>query len=359
MLRYLAWCIERHAIQQRFLNGAKYWIPWRKSRAVFVSIDVLCALPYRLRSLHAVTMKKVPSHWLILVQWCCATAQGRSQMSKNTSSNAQWISESVTDASPLQYWNCLFDAVIARLTETVATPSFSGDKVLLDDTMATVLESVDALEKLHAEFALELVRCQAYESHFLASENALARARADLVDTRDGERRAQFLALHDCLTSLPNKSYFLWHIERELTKCKANRQTLALIYVDIDGFKPINDKHGHDFGDELLKVIALRLTQSVRPGDVVSRVGGDEFACLLADSPDRKRLSALASNMLNTVSEPLTVGSHSLEVHASIGIARCPTDGVSSERLLNHADNAMYRAKRQKLGYAFSDLIGT
>jgi diguanylate cyclase (GGDEF)-like protein len=87
-------------------------------------------------------------------------------------------------------------------------------------------------------------------------------------------------------------------------------------------------------------------------------MGGGEFACLLADSPGRKQLAAFALRLSNTVSEPLKIGSRSLKVRASIGIAMCPTDGATSEVLLNNADSAMYRAKRQKTGYAFCDLVG-
>ncbi len=103
----------------------------------------------------------------------------------------------------------------------------------------------------------------------------------------------------------------------------------------------------------MLRIVAARLARSVRADDMVSRVGGDEFACLLADVPSREQLSHLACKMFDAVSAPMKIGQLKLTVRASIGIAVCPTDGASAEALLKSADNAMYRAKRQNTGYAF------
>jgi diguanylate cyclase (GGDEF)-like protein len=130
---------------------------------------------------------------------------------------------------------------------------------------------------------------------------------------------------------------------------------LAVLYLDLDGFKPINDRHGHETGDGLLRVVAARLARAVRSDDMVCRVGGDEFVCLLGDVLNRQQLSHLACKLFDAVSAPLRIGTLDLLVRPSIGIAVCPQDGDTTDALLRRADTAMYRAKRQQLGYAFFD----
>ena len=286
-------------------------------------------------------------------------------MLKSAANNLQ-IYEGTADRlssdAPLLHWNCLYDAVVARLVAAVAAPFESVQCMRGYDATATaramVLECVEAFQQLHVELTLAINRCQGSERDLLTSETALATARADLLRTRDGERQARFLALHDCLTSLPNKSYFRWHVDQALANRLYYWRPIALIYMDIDRFKPVNDTHGHDVGDELLKAITSRLTESMRSEDVVSRIGEDEFACLLVKSPDRKRLTRLAFTLVNTISAPLKIGNYTIAVRASIGIAMCPAHGTTADLLLKNADEAMYRAKRWKSGYAFCDPIG-
>ena len=126
------------------------------------------------------------------------------------------------------------------------------------------------------------------------------------------------------------------------------RPAFALLHLDLDSFRSINDTHGQDAGDELLQIVAARLARAVRADDLVSRMGGDAFACVLADVPGRLQLVHLACTLFDAVSAPQKIGDLKLTVHPSIGIASGPTDGTN-------ADAAMVRAKRQKIGYAFFD----
>ncbi len=256
-------------------------------------------------------------------------------------------------------WDDLLNAVKTRLRETVGEhlgassephPSEAPGRV-----QSSVLECVSALDHLHATLTHELGRCRQLKMEVLSAQAALAQARTELVGTRAGEKRARHLALHDGLTSLPNRRFFRERLDKALIDVEPLRPALALLYLDLDGFKPINDTHGHDAGDELLKIVAARLSRVVRAGDMVSRLGGDEFACLLADSVDRRHLTHLASKVFDAVSAPLKIGKLKLTVRPSIGIAICPTDGDTTEALLKSADAAMYRAKRHQSGYAFFD----
>jgi diguanylate cyclase (GGDEF)-like protein len=130
-------------------------------------------------------------------------------------------------------------------------------------------------------------------------------------------------------------------------------QALAVLFLDLDGFKSINDTHGHFIGDEVLSVVAARLDKAVRADDVVCRFGGDEFAFFMQNLPQRKQLSAVACKLFDTVSAPLKVGQLTLTVLPSIGVASYPHDGLCADALLKHADTAMYQAKRSQTGYAF------
>ena len=216
-----------------------------------------------------------------------------------------------------------------------------------------------ALDQLRPGLAQERGYGERLERELQEVRAALAEARRDLAGTRDGERRALHLAEHDSLTALPNRSCFQTRLNEALAQHlpagSATTPTLAVLFLDLDDFKPINDRHGHQTGDELLRIVAQRLTRAVRAGDMVCRLGGDEFACLLATPIGREQLSHVASKLFDAVSAPLTVGPLELTVRPSIGIAICPDDGNTAAALLQHADTAMYRAKRRQLGYSFFD----
>ena len=250
-------------------------------------------------------------------------------------------------------WNDLFNAVKDRLRSTVAEPDSLASNA--HRVRASVLECVQALDQLHATLSHEFERSQQLEVDVRSAQAALAQAHAELIGTQAGEQRARHMAMHDSLTSLPNRTCFFERLDHALAIAPSQQQPLALLYLDLDGFKRINDEHGHDAGDELLRIVAARLSRTVRAGDLVSRLGGDEFSCLLTDVRSREQLAQLAGKLLDAVSAPLQMGALKFSVRASIGIAVCPTDGKSSEALLKSADAAMYQAKRQRSGHAFFD----
>ena len=259
-------------------------------------------------------------------------------------------------------WDCLFSAVCERLRSTVGERFATEHEAQGHDTAirvrADVRECLEALDQLHASLTHERRRRQQLETKLLIAQTSLAQARAELADTEEGEMRARRLGLHDGLTALPNRSFFRWRLDHALSHTERERQTLAVLYLDLDGFKPINDVHGHDAGDELLRIVAARLTRAMRAEDMVSRMGGDEFACLRSGLQSRDQLTRLVGKLMNVVSAPLKFGSIKVTVRPSIGIAMSPGDGATAEALLKNADAAMYSAKRQRTGYAFfSDCV--
>ena len=248
-------------------------------------------------------------------------------------------------------WDTLFDAVSARLTAIASESAAAGLRTGL-------AECVEAMNGLHLSLGHERTRNRQLELELFDARTALAQARVELVGSRSEERRSRRLALHDDLTLLPNRSFFGEWLEQTLVRTVPLQQSFAVLYLDLDGFKPINDTHGHAVGDELLRIVASRLARAVRAEDVVSRLGGDEFACLLTNLPGREQLGQLARKLFDAVAAPVKIGAHELTVSPSIGIAMCPADGNSADALLRNADAAMYRAKRARSGYAFFDQRG-
>jgi diguanylate cyclase (GGDEF)-like protein/PAS domain S-box-containing protein len=174
----------------------------------------------------------------------------------------------------------------------------------------------------------------------------------DITREREAERQLRHLALHDPLTGLANRALFHEQLgQATRVRHDETRQT-ALLYLDLDEFKAINDRWGHDIGDEVLCEVAARIERSVRPGDTAARLGGDEFAVVLADVEPADAVTVV-ERLLDEIARPLRCGSgHELSTSASIGIA-C---GHDPEALLREADTAMYRAKAHpELGYAFFD----
>jgi diguanylate cyclase (GGDEF)-like protein/PAS domain S-box-containing protein len=186
--------------------------------------------------------------------------------------------------------------------------------------------------------------------YMLANDvTALKRAQEDLrfaaLQLQQDARRLEFLAHHDTLTGLPNRAMFTDRAREAVAHARRHDKTAAFLFLDMDDFKQVNDRLGHEVGDGLLKVIASRLRASVRGDDFVARIGGDEFCVLLQDIAEPREAAAVAQKLLQELGKPYRVGDHELSSGASIGIACVPQDGDDAAALLRLADQAMYRAK--------------
>jgi len=253
----------------------------------------------------------------------------------------------------------LFHAIQDRIA-AAAGDAFSARCVAQGEDPAArmrvvVLECAAELGHLRATMATEVGHRRLLERTVDELQCELANVRAELAGTKVAERVARHQALHDGLTLLPNAEYFRTRVDNALVRVRQHEQPVAMLFLDLDGFKAINDTHGHVTGDAVLRIVAARLVGGIRAEDVVSRVGGDEFACLLVGVQSRAQLSRLVCQVFDSVASPLTIGGIGLSIRASIGIAMSPADGTTSVALMKNADAAMYRAKRQKRGYVFFD----
>jgi diguanylate cyclase (GGDEF)-like protein/PAS domain S-box-containing protein len=174
----------------------------------------------------------------------------------------------------------------------------------------------------------------------------------DITERVAAEEKLRYLASHDPVTGLHNRNWLLDHFPRATARARRHETLLAVLFIDLTGFKQINDVYGHAHGDRILIATAARLKQCVRETDAVTRLGGDEFVVLLEDVGAFTGAVHIAEKMLRTIAEPLRVDDDTVAVGASIGIAFYPHDGKTSEELLSRADAAMYLAKRhQAHGY--------
>ena len=167
---------------------------------------------------------------------------------------------------------------------------------------------------------------------------------SDLADRRRAERSA-FDATHDFLTQLPNRSGLAEEFAATTERMAAAGRAAALFFIDLDGFKDVNDKYGHLVGDTLLQLVATRLRNAIRGTDLLARYGGDEFV-LLVDLARAEDATLVGNKLIRVISDPYTVDEHRVRISASIGAAFHPQDGSDVEALVRAADNAMYRAKR-------------
>jgi diguanylate cyclase (GGDEF)-like protein/PAS domain S-box-containing protein len=167
----------------------------------------------------------------------------------------------------------------------------------------------------------------------------------DISDRKRAEEQIEFHAYHDVLTNLPNRKLFTDRLTHTLSRARRSGKPLAVMFVDLDHFKSINDTLGHEAGDELLLQMARRLRDNVRDDDTVARLGGDEFTIILSELRHPEDAISVAEKLIKAVEQPLTISGTSIEVSASIGIALYPDDGADAESLLRNADSAMYRAK--------------
>ena len=168
---------------------------------------------------------------------------------------------------------------------------------------------------------------------------------SDLKEIEDSQEKANYLAYHDPLTGLYNRINFEEYLEHALLSAKRKASMLAILFIDLDRFKTINDTLGHGIGDAVLKVVAQRLKATLRKSDFISRWGGDEFVVILEDLESLSNATTAAEKIIKSLQKPFHVKQHTLMTSASIGIALYPDNGEDSQTLIKHADSAMYLAK--------------
>ena len=174
-----------------------------------------------------------------------------------------------------------------------------------------------------------------------------------LYDSEVQEEKNRYLAYHDVITGLANRSLFNDRIEQALAQAERHARAFAVLFIDLDKFKSINDTYGHDIGDKVLQMVAARLQACVRDEDTVCRTGGDEFLCLLMEVNEEADVASIADSMIGKISEACEFTDAKLIVKPSIGIAIYPQDGTTAEVLLKNADAAMYKSKQNSEGFFF------
>lgn len=168
----------------------------------------------------------------------------------------------------------------------------------------------------------------------------------DVTERRQAEQAVRFMAQHDSLTGLANRSMLMEQLERHLALAKRHGHGVALLFLDLDGFKPVNDRFGHNVGDQVLQIVAERFGKVIRDGDLLCRQGGDEFVVLVPEAGNSDELLKMGWKLVEASRAPFSELDPAIAISASVGIARYPEHGNSSEQLLAAADNAMYAAKR-------------
>lgn len=177
---------------------------------------------------------------------------------------------------------------------------------------------------------------------------------ADITERKNIEERMRHMAHYDLLTELPNRALFTERLQQAVIKARRDKTHMAVMFLDLDRFKPVNDTLGHDIGDLLLKQVAHRLLASVRASDTVARLGGDEFVVLLHAIDHEQDASVVAGKVLHALNHPFRVAEHDIGISASVGIAVYPQQGDNEKLLLINADIAMYQAKKNgRNGYRF------
>ncbi|MDD2557579.1 MAG: sensor domain-containing diguanylate cyclase [Desulfuromonadaceae bacterium] len=170
---------------------------------------------------------------------------------------------------------------------------------------------------------------------------------SDITERKASEEAVRFMALHDNLTQLPNRYLLMERLEQALAQTRRSKEPLAVLFMDLNGFKQVNDTHGHDVGDMLLKGIASRLQALMRDSDTLARMGGDEFVILLPRVDDRAGVETLIARINETLQSPFLFDSLEIHSHVSVGFSLFPENGDTAEELLRVADQQMYRAKKR------------
>jgi diguanylate cyclase (GGDEF)-like protein len=240
--------------------------------------------------------------------------------------------------------SCVTTGIKHELANSGSLPGVETAHVQIEAVRGKVQDASEKLTAVNQALSDE-VRERNMVDHQLAAA----------MEQEEGARNA---ALHDVLTGLPNRALFNDRLEHGIAQARRHSRILAVMFVDLDEFKTINDTYGHQAGDAVLRTIANRLKHNTREDDTVSRFGGDEFLYLLTQINAEKDIAKIAVKILNAIQAPCNVSVDDVNVNpclaASIGISIFPKDGVTASALIKSADQAMYGAKENKSGYAFA-----
>jgi diguanylate cyclase (GGDEF)-like protein len=212
--------------------------------------------------------------------------------------------------------------------------------------MITALEDNTSVERAFAAGASDYIP---KPIHFAVLSQRVRR----IIEANQAEKRIRHLAYNDLLTGLPNRALFMDQLGRRIEQARLAGEAVAVLFLDLDRFKNVNDTLGHDVGDRLLVAVAQRIRRSVRNADCVARLGGDEFTVVLAEVAGPNAAITAAQNICRALAAPFQIDGHDIFVTTSVGISMYPNDATDVGTLLKHADTAMYRAKKTNSGFQF------
>ncbi|MBN1007444.1 diguanylate cyclase domain-containing protein [Amphritea pacifica] len=217
----------------------------------------------------------------------------------------------------------------------------------------TALQIGDSLNFLIAEVLFGALAVFIVLSAFGYHERLTRLVSLRTDELKQANAELEHFAFYDALTGLPNRRLFIDRVEHTLALCQRNNSSAALLYMDLNGFKVVNDSLGHDVGDQLLIEVSRRLSRVLRDSDTLARMGGDEFTLLLPGSPGIDEVRVIANKLTDCLSEPITLSTMELKISISIGAAFYPRDGVNRVELIGAADSAMYAAKKSSRSLSF------
>lgn len=260
-----------------------------------------------------------------------------------------WLGRAMTDAGPGTQIGHLLEHRKPVIVDDFAVESrFVPSKMLIEHGARSSLEvMIDGAEMPYGILGAYSRLPGAFSQESMNFLQSIASVLGTAIERRIAGERLAYLAQHDALTGLANRELFRDRLAESLIKAERNERMVGILYIDLDGFKNVNDAHGHDTGDRLLTLVAERLDSCVRKSDTVGRLGGDEFAIALAGLANVEDAHRVAEQVVEVLALPFDLDGRQMLITASIGISIYPADGLDADLLLKNADTAMYQGKDQ------------